>query len=256
MTATGPPGRAAVSGPADDEGMKSGRAATFVGSAGRCCAGGVQECGGHAEYGMGSGCAAQNSCRLRFLAASFVVSTPPSRWRDVLWPATRAMAGPCWPFTAGDASLVFSAGRRAGHRDHGRFAPGLPCWLPEATITPAIPGTVGDLRNVLDATAVLLRSDGVGVRAVGNVELIVQWSGSRPLPSSGRRVLRTATGRWCALLTARHQAYEALRTGTNPEQERYCDEQAEARNGPGLAGEMNDVVITHRVSMMVLQGGR
>src|SRR5215469_9741642 len=70
-------------------------------------------------------------------------------------------------------------------------------------------------------------------------------------------VLRTAVGPLLALyFTARHEMLQALRDRADrAEQERYLlAEQARAEERARLAGEMHDVV-THRVSLMVLQAG-
>lgn len=93
--------------------------------------------------------------------------------------------------------------------------------------------------------------------AVGMMTLIVArvWDPSTSVITIA--VLRTAVGPLLALyFTARHEMLQALRDrAERAERERYLlAEQARAEERARLAGEMHDVV-THRVSLMVLQAG-
>jgi len=93
--------------------------------------------------------------------------------------------------------------------------------------------------------------------AVGILTLIVArvWEPSASVITIG--VLRTAVGPLLALyFTARREVLQGLRDrAERAEQERYLlAEQARAEERARLAGEMHDVV-THRVSLMVLQAG-
>ncbi|HYK33645.1 MAG TPA: histidine kinase [Streptosporangiaceae bacterium] len=93
--------------------------------------------------------------------------------------------------------------------------------------------------------------------AVGTLTLIVAriWDPSASIITIA--VLRTALGPLLALyFSARHEAMQALRDrAERAERERYLlAEQARADERARLAGEMHDVV-THRVSLMVLQAG-
>jgi signal transduction histidine kinase len=97
----------------------------------------------------------------------------------------------------------------------------------------------------------------VAFAAVGVLTLIVArvWEPSAAVITIG--ILRTAVGPLLALyFTARHEVLQGLRERADrAERERYLlAEQARADERARLAGEMHDVV-THRVSLMVLQAG-
>jgi len=93
--------------------------------------------------------------------------------------------------------------------------------------------------------------------AVGTLTLLVArvWEPSVEIIALG--VLRTAVGPLLALYyTARHAMVQALRDRAEraERESRLLAEQARADERARLAGEMHDVV-THRVSLMVLQAG-
>jgi signal transduction histidine kinase len=128
---------------------------------------------------------------------------------------------------------------------------------PAGALTPAHSGTVwAPYGTVLAAYGPFYygRDRRTAFAAVGMMTLIVArvWE-----PSAGVltiAVLRTAVGPLLALyFSARHEMLQALRD--RAERERYLlAERARAEERTRLAGEMHDVV-THRVSLMVLQAG-
>ena len=93
--------------------------------------------------------------------------------------------------------------------------------------------------------------------AVGMMTLIVARVWAPSVSVIATAVLRTAAGPLLALyFNARREVLQGLRDrAERAERERYLlAERARAEEGARLAGEMHDVV-THRVSLMVLQAG-
>ncbi len=211
-------------------------------------------------------CAPQGRLLVDALLAAFfvVLDTVLTLLGASWWPAH---PGPlAWVMLAAqalaDASLVFR--RRSPMLVialQGAFALAIALLISSAgLITPATAGNVWAPYGTVVAAygPFYYRSNRrAAFAAVGALTLIVAvvWEPSAAIITVG--VLRTATGPLVALyFVARHEAMQALRErAERAEQERYLlAEQARAEERARLAGEMHDVV-THRVSLMVLQAG-
>ncbi len=131
---------------------------------------------------------------------------------------------------------------------------------PAGLLTPANAGNIwAPLGTVLAAYGPFFyrRNPRAAFAAVGTLTMIVArvWEPSATLITLG--VLRTAVGPLLALyFTARHEVLQGLRDRADrAERETHLlAEQARADERARLAGEMHDVV-THRISLMVLQAG-
>jgi signal transduction histidine kinase len=131
---------------------------------------------------------------------------------------------------------------------------------PAGLLVPANPGNVwAPYGTVLAAYGPFYyrRDRRAAFAAVGMLTVVVArvWDPSATVITFA--VLRTAFGPLLALyFTARHEVLQGLRDrAERAERERYLlAEQARADERARLAGEMHDVV-THRVSLMVLQAG-
>ena len=211
-------------------------------------------------------CARQNRLALdAFLAVFFilldtVLTLAGTSW----WPAHPGALA--WTMLAvqglADASLVFR--RRAPMlviAILGGFTLAISLLItPAGLITPENAGNVwAPYGTILAAYGPFYyrRDRRAAFAAVGTLTLIVAevWAPSAAVITVG--VLRTAVGPLLALyFTARHEVLQGLRErAERAEQERYLlAEQARAEERARLAGEMHDVV-THRVSLMVLQAG-
>ena len=211
-------------------------------------------------------CARQNHLALdAFLAVFFilldtVLTLAGTSW----WPAHPGALA--WTMLAvqglADASLVFR--RRAPMlviAILGGFTLAISLLItPAGLITPENAGNVwAPYGTILAAYGPFYyrRDRRAAFAAVGTLTLIVAevWAPSASVITVG--VLRTAVGPLLALyFTARHEVLQGLRErAERAEQERYLlAEQARAEERARLAGEMHDVV-THRVSLMVLQAG-
>jgi signal transduction histidine kinase len=131
---------------------------------------------------------------------------------------------------------------------------------PAGLLTPANTGNIwAPLGTVLAAYGPFYyrRNLRAAFAAVGTLTMIVArvWEPSATLITLG--VLRTAVGPLLALyFTARHEVLQGLRDRADrAEREQHLlAERARADERARLAGEMHDVV-THRISLMVLQAG-